>query len=111
MGKKKSVDIQPSLSPEERENYLISLATNEAERRIKDGTASSQLITYYLQLGNQKERLKVEKLKNENELLKAKAESIKSQQHIEELYKDAIKAMQIYSGNGGSEEESYYEDD
>ena len=35
----------------------------------------------------------------------AKTESLQSQQRTEELYRDAIEAMKIYSGNGGARED------
>lgn len=98
--------IKPALSPEARENQMISLAVDLAERQLIEGTASSQVITHYLKLGTMKEQLEREKLEKENELLRAKTEALQSAQHIEELYADAIKAMRSYSG-----EENYDEDD
>lgn len=88
------------MSPEARENQLISAAVDLAEQQILAGTASSQVITHYLKLGSMKERLEREKLKHENELLKAKTEAIQSAQKMEELYLNAINAMRGYSGNG-----------
>lgn len=88
-----------AMSPEARENQMISLAINLAEQQLLDGTASSQVITHYLKLGSSKERLEMEKLKRENKLLIAKAENLESAKRIEELYEDALNAMKIYSGN------------
>ena len=93
---------RPALSPEARENQLISLATNLAEQQLMDGTASSQVITHYLKLGTAKSQLELEKLKRENELLRAKTESIESAKRVEELYSQAIDAIKLYSGNGGN---------
>lgn len=87
-----------ALTPEGRENQLVALAVNLAEQQLRDGTASSQVITHYLKLGTAKERLEREKLEQENELLKAKTEAIKSEQRIEELYEEAINAMKSYGG-------------
>lgn len=97
----------PATSVEARENQLISLAVDLAERQLSEGTASSQVITHYLKLGTTKERLEKEKLEKENELLKAKTEAIQSAKRVEELYKDALNAMRSYSGQGG---DSDYED-
>ena len=97
--------IRPALSPEARENQMVSLAVDLAERQLLDGTASSQVITHYLKLGSAKERLERERLEEENKLLKAKTEQIQSQKRIEELYADAISAMKRYSGQGGSEDD------
>lgn len=90
--------IRPALTPEAREGQLISLAIDLAEKQMIEGTASSQVITHYLKLGTERARLEKEKLQRENELLSAKTEAIKSSERIEELYSNAIKAMQIYSG-------------
>ena len=98
--KKKS---RPAMTPEARENQMIAYAVNLAEQQLLDGTASSQVITHYLKLGTQKERLEREKLEQENKLLKAKTENLESQKVVEELYKNAIKAMRMYSGNGEEE--------
>ena len=97
--------IRPALTPEARENQLIALAIDRAEQQLLDGTASSQVITHYLKLGSTKDRLEREKLERENELLKAKTESIQSIQRIEELYKNALDAMRNYTYSGDSEYE------
>lgn len=94
--------MRPALTPEARENQLISLATDLAEQQLREGTASSQVITHYLKLGSTKERLEKEKLEEENKLLKARTEALQSAKRVEELYADAISAMKRYSGNGGS---------
>lgn len=96
-----SKKIRPALSPEARENQLISLAVDLAEKQLMEGTASSQVITHYLKLGSTKDRLEREKLERENELLKVKAESLQSMQRIEELYENALNAMKNYSGSSG----------
>lgn len=90
---------RPALTPEARENQLIAKAINLAERQIEEGSASSQVITHFLKLGTQKEKLELEKLVKENELLKAKTEAIASGQRQEELYQQALDAMKYYSGN------------
>ena len=94
---------RPAITPEARENQLISLATNLAEQQLMDGTASSQVITHYLKLGTTKERLEKEKLEEENKLLRARTDALQSAKRVEELYADAIDAMKLYSGNGGND--------
>lgn len=101
--------IRPALTPEARENQMISLAMDLVEQRLLNGTASSQETTHFLKLGSAKEKLEREKLEKENELLKAKTESIQSEKRIEELYKNAIKAMRTYSGTW-TEDDEYDED-
>jgi hypothetical protein len=97
----------PATTPEARENQLISLAVNLAEKQLSEGTASSQVITHYLKLGSTREKLEKEKLERENKLLSAKTEAIESQKRIEELYANALNAMRTYSGRGAPEDEDY----
>lgn len=98
--------MRPALTPEARENQLIYLATNLAEQQLRDGTASSQVITHYLKLGSSKEKIEKEILEKQKELITAKTESLQSAKRIEELYSNAISAMRKYSGHGGEEDES-----
>lgn len=95
---KKSISYHAH-SLEEQENHLISLAVDLAEQQLRDGTASSQVITHYLKLGTMKERLEREKLEEENKLLRAKTEALQSGKEIEELYSKALQAMTAYRGN------------
>jgi hypothetical protein len=88
----------PATTPEGRENQLIGMAVELAERQLAEGTASSQVITHYLKLGTSRERLEQEKLQHENELLKAKKEALASQARVEELYMNALTAMRGYQG-------------
>ena len=90
---------RPAITPEERENQLISKAVDLAERQLEDGTATAQVITHYLKLESTRERLEQQRLANENVLLTAKAEQLESQKRIEELYAEALAAMRSYAGN------------
>ena len=96
--------MRPALTPEARENQLISLAVDLVEQRLINGTASSQETTHFLKLGSMKNRLEMEKLEEENKLLKAKTESIQSQKRVEELYLEALNAMRNYAGQGNADE-------
>ena len=97
--------IRPALTPETRENQLIALAVDLVQQRLIDGSASSQETTHFLKLGSMKNQLEMEKLREENKLLKAKTESIQSAKRVEELYAEAINAMRRYSGNRSSSDE------
>ena len=97
--------IRPALTPEARENQLIALAVDLVQQRLIDGSASSQETTHFLKLGSMKNQLEMEKLREENKLLKAKTESIQSAKRVEELYAEAINAMRRYSGNRSSSDE------
>ena len=94
----------PALTTEARENELVSLAIDLAEKQLTEGTASSSVIVHYLKLGSTKERLEKEKLQKENELLKAKTEALQSAKRVEELYENALKAMKLYSGDHDDDE-------
>lgn len=96
--------MRPALTPEARENQLISLAEDLAAKQLAEGTASSQVITHYLKLGSTKERIEREILEKQKELIEAKTQNLQSAKRIEELYADAINAMKRYSGQGGSDE-------
>ena len=96
---------RPALTAEGREKQMISLAIDCAEKQLREGTASSQVITHYLKLASTKNLLEMEKLKKENELLKAKTEAIKSAKSQEELYAKAIAAIRRYSGAGEDDAE------
>ena len=96
--------MRPALTPESRENQLISLAVDLVEQRLIDGTASAQEVTHFLKLGTAKERLEREKLEEENKLLRAKTENLQSQKKMEEMYEQALNAMRDYSGQGDPDE-------
>lgn len=109
MAKVKPVDsnnkkMRPALTPEARENQMIFLATELAEQQLRDGTASSQVITHFLKLGSSKEKLEHEILEEQKKLISAKTEALASAKHIEELYANAINAMREYGGHGDSDE-------
>jgi hypothetical protein len=94
----------PARSPEARENQLINAAVDLAEKQLDNGTASAQVITHYLKLATSRERLEKDKLARETELLKAKTDALQSVKKIEELYNNALNAMQSYRSNEGREE-------
>lgn len=95
---KPSKPSRPAQTPEGRENQLIALAVDLAEKRLRDGTATSQEVTHFLKLGSTRERLEQQRLEHENKLTQAKIESLESQQRREELYEEALLAMRTYSG-------------
>lgn len=89
---------RPASTPEARENQLIAAAVDLAERQLKDGTASAQVISHYLKLGSSREKLEQERLTMEVSLLEAKREAMASAARVEELYGAAIDAMRAYAG-------------
>lgn len=103
---------RPATTPEDRENQMIALAVDQAERQLEEGTASSQVITHYLKLGSSREKLEQERLMRENELLAVKKETLESAQRIEGLMTEALNAFRSYSPSTGgpAEIEEHYDD-
>lgn len=96
---------RPALTPEARENQMIALAVDLAEQQLRDGTASSQLITHYLKLATRKERLEQEILEKQRDLIVAKTKASQSGEELKEIYKEALDAMRRYSGNGSDRDD------
>ena len=84
---------------------MISLAINLAEQQLRDGTASSQVITHYLKLGSTKEKLEKEILEKQKDLISAKTESLHAAKRIEELFENAREALTRYTGGEDQEGE------
>ena len=99
----------PATTPEERENQLINLAVNLAEEQLASGTASAQVLSYYLKLGSSRGKLEQERLAMEVELLAAKREQLESQARFEVLVEDALNAMRSYSGQGEMQSSHNYD--
>ena len=103
--------MRPALTPEARENQMISLAIDLVEQRLRDGTASSQETTHFLKLATNKAKLERERFELENELIRAKTQALKDQADMKVLYADAIAAMRRYSGHGsGDFDDEGYDD-
>lgn len=96
--------MRPALTPEARENQLISLAVDLVEKRLREGTASSQETTHFLKLASTKAKLEKQILEKQAELITAKTESLHSQKRVEELYSEAMKAFRNYNGQGEPDE-------
>lgn len=84
---------------ESKENEMINLAMNAAEKQLRDGTASSQVITHFLKLASTSHKMEQAKKEEEIQLLQAKTKNIKSLEDSSKLYKEALDAMKIYGGN------------
>jgi len=97
---------RPALSPEAKQAQLIGLAMDNVERRLRENKASAQEIIHFLKLGTVQAELDLERAKLENELVKAKTESLQSAAKMEETYTKALEAMRRYSGHGDEEDEN-----
>lgn len=97
---------RPAATPEAREKQLVSLAVDLAEKQLREGTASNQVIIHYLKLGTERERLEREMLEKKTQLVGAQAQAVQSAQRVESLYSDALAAMKRYSGQADHDEDS-----
>lgn len=95
----------PAATPEAREIELQSLAYDTAERMMRDGNAPAQIVTHFLKAGSVRDRLEVERLKQENLLTQARIEQIASSASQEALLKEAMRAFTEYRGEDVLEEE------
>lgn len=86
----------PARTLEGREQELINLAYDEAEKRILSGKANTTLLLHFIKQGSRRNRIEEESLYGKIELDKAKISQIDTEKHIVELYEDAIAAMTRY---------------
>lgn len=96
--------MRPALTTEAREKQLTALAKNLAEKQLRDGTASAQVITHYLKAGSEREHLEQRILEKKEQLLEAQTQALKSAKRVEELYAHALEAMRTYSGGKPSDD-------
>lgn len=90
-------EFPPAETLEQKEEQMVLLSMERAEQQIRDGTASSQVLTHYLKIGSTKERLEKQILGEQKKLIVAKTEQIESQRRTDELFADAIAAFTRYS--------------
>lgn len=105
---KQKVKRRAARNPESRLNQLVSLAVDLVERRLIEGTATSQETTTIIKYGTSKSKLETEIMEEQINLMKAKREAIESAKRSDEVYEKALAAMRAY--NGITEEDESYED-
>lgn len=89
----------PGKTAEARERRMIALAMDQAEKMLEEGRAPVPVLQHFLTLGATDYPLRKERLQRQNDLFRAKKESLEKQDQMEELARNAIEAMQRYSGN------------
>lgn len=92
--------LKPATTPEAREQQLVNLAVNLAEKQLLEGTAAPSVINHFLKIASTRETIEREMLEKQSRLIEAKAQSISKDREAEELAKAAIEAMKNY--NSGS---------
>jgi len=95
----------PATTPQARENQMVALAYDLAEKQMRDGSASSQVMSQFLKLGTMQHKLELEELRQKNLLAEARIKSMASSDNIEKMYGDAMKAFSSYQGNDESYED------
>lgn len=100
MAKKKQAEekgMRPASTPEAREQQLINLAVNLAEKQLREGTASPSIINHYLKMASNREVIEREILQKQSKLLEVKAQSISNEKENEKMAKAALEAMKNYT--------------
>lgn len=99
-------ESRPPITPEAKESQMISLAMDLVEKRLRDGSASSQETTHFLKLATTKARKELEILQEQKKLIAAKTEELESRKETKAMFEAAIKAMRTYSGKGDVDEDT-----
>lgn len=102
--KKNSISDLIFKNPDAIENELINCAVSLAYKKLKEGTASSQIIVHFLKLATEKERLENEKLRMDLKVSEAKIHQLESQSETAKIYEDALAAFKSYIGLDGEED-------
>lgn len=108
---RRSGGSRPPMSPEAHENLCIGLAMDLAEKQLREGTASAQVISHFLKMGSPKEQLERELLVLEKDLTKAKKEELDSRANMEQTYKEALEAMRSYTSSANIDEADDVDED
>lgn len=103
--KSQNVKTKVALTPEGRENQCIALAYDLVEKRLREGTATSQETVHFLKLATSQSQLEKEKMELENELIKAKTKAYSSDEELKEMYKQAMTAFNGYAGREAEEDD------
>ena len=93
-------------SREGRESQCIALAYDLAEKRLIEGTATSQEVTHFLKMGSSREKLEREVMELQKELIKAKSENYETSKRIEAMLADGFNAWRSYQSSLTTHEET-----
>ena len=96
---------RPAISPEARMSQLVGLAVDCAEQQLRDGTASSQVITHFLKYATKEKELELQILERQRDLIEAKTEQIHDQKRTDEMFREAIDAIRGYQGRNDPNED------
>ena len=102
------LETAPAMTPEEWENRLIAMSFRAVEQRITNGTATAAEYVHFLKAGSMKQREEMEKLKEENALLRAKTSMIESEKDRAIFYREVIDALGRYRTESLDEPDNPY---
>lgn len=80
-----------------RDQQMINLAYDTAERQMKEGTASPLVIAHFLKLGTEKAKLEAALLEKQSQLADAKVQAIEDARHRDDIVSNAVAAFKAYS--------------
>lgn len=92
----KKRDSRPMTNPEAREQQLVNLAVDLAEKQLKDGTASPSVINHFLKVASKREYLERQILEKQATLIENKSKNITKGQDDENASKAALDALRNY---------------
>lgn len=100
MAKKKG-NYSVAASEDEQQMLCETLAMDVAEQKLRDGTATSQMICMFVKNAHDREmqQAEMEKLELEKQLLEAKTKQIDDSESSSALYEEAIRVFKEYSGS------------
>lgn len=104
-GQKPTPRRRPATTPEAREQQLGSYAYDLAEKQLLDGTASAQVQIHFIKANSVREKLEMERLRNENLLTEAKIAQAGQADRMEGLMRDAMRAFTEYRGGEVEDDE------
>lgn len=106
MGDRKGARKRPPGATQKTvEDEMVNLAMELARKKMKDGSASPQIVVHFLRLGSLLAQVELKKAENETLLLEAKARAIDSSRDNNSLYLQAINAMRKYTGESDPTDE------
>lgn len=89
---------KPATTPLAREQIMQSMAMDLIEERLQDKTISNALLLQFLKDTSSKSKLELEKLQEENKLLKAKTAALEAERENSVNTREVMEALRRYSG-------------
>lgn len=99
LAEKQQRTSRPASNPESREQQLVNLAVDLAEKQLRDGTASPSVINHYLKASSKREYLERQILEKQATLIETKSKNITKAHEDENAAKAALEAMKNYNSS------------